>query len=832
MEIDVKKCENIDIDYLTCVKLVEIGYCKIGSIGKFFKRKLDVGSDEIGGGTSSQRNECNETPQPQGPQPTSTTTTPTSTSINMNDLPSDPGDRPKITSYHPNQRDEIRRAYLIRKACQPKGHSFPSTLVGKKTRRFVVEWFDEFEWLEYSIKKNKAYCLYCYLFGDIIVGHQGGRDAFVTEGFCTWSKKHALYTHLGNVDSYHNKARQKCENLMRKNQSISEALHKQSETERSNYEIRLRATIRSCKFLLKNSLPFRGHDESDSSLSKGLFFEVLSLIRENNESIYNVTLENAPKNAKLTSPKIQKDIVDCFSKEIIMSICDEIGDDVFGILVDESSDVSKKEQMAIVLRYVDKLGVVKERFVGIVHVMDTSSLTLKAAIDSVLTENKLSVAQVRGQGYDGASNMRGAFNGLKSLILRENNSAHYVHCFAHQLQLVVVAVARNHEGAHDFFEHLALVVNVVCASCKRKDIIRERYKERVEKEIGNGEIETGSGLNQEISLIRAGDTRWGSHYKTIISLMNLFFEVVEVLKYVEIDGSTLSNRNQAKGILAYFKTLDFVFYLHLMLEILGLTETLSKHLQKKDQDILEAASLVKGTKEALLALRNDGFPQILKKVSSFCQKHNIAFVEMSENFVTSRNRRTNITNQHHFEVVIFNTVLDMQIQEFGDRFSEVSTELIENMAALSPCDSFSRFDKEKLLKLSEIYQNDFNASERIHLVGQLDIYYQSIIRDEKFARLKGISDLSRLMVETGKHRSFPLVYRLLKLTLVLPVATATVERCFSAMKRVKTDLRNRMSDDFLNDALICSVEMEALMNVKTENVISRFRKMKDRRCQL
>ncbi|XP_023763640.1 uncharacterized protein LOC111912137 [Lactuca sativa] len=260
--------------------------------------------------------------------------------------------------------------------------------------------------------------------------------------------------------------------------------------------------------------------------------------------------------------------------------------------------------------------------------------------------------------------------------------------------------------------------------------------------------------------------------------MNLFAEVVEVLNYVKDEGSSLSNRNQAKGIWSYFKTLDFVFLLHLMLEILGLTDTLSKHLQKKDQDILEAASLVKGTTKALIVFRKDGFPQIWKKVCAFREKHSIGIVDMSEYYGTPRKRRTNTTNQHHFEVVTFNMVLDMQIQEFGDRFSEVSTKLIENMATLSPCDSFYSFDKSKLLKLSEIYKNDFDDSERVHLNGQLDIYYHSLLHDEKFVNLKGIADLSRLLVETGKHLSFPLVYRLLKLTLVLPVATATVERCF------------------------------------------------------
>ncbi|KAL7590978.1 hypothetical protein Lser_V15G33764 [Lactuca serriola] len=306
---------------------------------------------------------------------------------------------------------------------------------------------------------------------------------------------------------------------------------------------------------------------------------------------------------------IQKDIVNCFSKEIIKSICDEICKDVFRILVDESSDVSKKEQMAIVLRYVDRLRIVKERFIGVVHVLDTSSLTLKAAIDTVYSNSNLTIDQVRGQGYDRASNMSGALTVWRLLSF--------------------VAVAKKHDDVEEFFEQLVLAVTI------------RSKKERVATEIGIGETETRRRLNQEISLVRAGDTRWGSHFRTIVSLLNLFAEVVAVLKYIKEEGSTLSNRNQAKGILSYFKTLDFILLLHLMLEILCLTDTLSKHLQKKDQDILEATSLVKGIKKALLVFRKDGFPQILKKVCAFCEKHSIGIVDMSEYYVTSQKHRTN-----------------------------------------------------------------------------------------------------------------------------------------------------------------------------------------------
>ena len=81
--------------------------------------------------------------------------------------------------------------------------------------------------------------------------------------------------------------------------------------------------------------------------------------------------------------------------------------------------------------------------------------------------------KLRGQSYDGASNMKGEFNGLEALILREWCSTYYVHCFAHQLQLVVVAVAQKHVEVGYFFDKIDVLINVVGASCKRKDMVQE-----------------------------------------------------------------------------------------------------------------------------------------------------------------------------------------------------------------------------------------------------------------------------------------------------------------------------------------------------------------------
>ena len=85
------------------------------------------------------------------------------------------------------------------------------------------------------------------------------------------------------------------------------------------------------------------------------------------------------------------------------------------------------------------------------------------------------------------------------------------------------------------------------------------------------------------------------------------------------------------------------------------------------------------------------------------------------------------------------------------------------------------------------------------------------------------------MVDTKNHICYPLVYRLLKLVLVLPVATATVERCFSAMRIVKTYLRNCLSDDALKYNLICYVEKDEMRKVTNDMVIDRFEAIKERR---
>ncbi|KAL3819974.1 hypothetical protein ACJIZ3_005879 [Penstemon smallii] len=722
----------------------------------------------------------------------------------------DPGLRKRISEYDVNQREDIRRAYLQKGPCQPRTHNFPQRNIGGRMRRFNSDWFDIYgSWLEYSISKDAAFCLSCYLFKSDI-GKQAGSEVFVTVGFTGWNKRERLDAHIGDCKSAHNKAFKRCQDLMKQDQHINFAFHKQSD------ELKR-------EFLLRQGLAFRGHDESKDSSNRGNFIELLNFLANHNEIIKKVVVDRIQRNLKLTSPDIQKDIVNAAATETSNAIINDLGDDYFAILVDESRDVSGKEQMALVLRYVDEKGFIVERLLGIVHVTETTALSLKAAIENLLLKYGICLSRVRGQGYDGASNMRGEFNGLKSLIMKENPTAYYIH------------FAKNHGDIALFFNLASNIVNVVGASCKRRDIIRELQATKIAQALDSGQIQSGHGLNQETNLKRAGDTRWGSHYASIVNLINMYSTVVDVVEMIEEEGSISDKRAEASVLMDYLHSFEFVFSLHLMKNILGITNDLSILLQRKDQDIINAMKQVKVCKTRLQNMRNDGFESLLDEISLFCKTHDILIPNMDDNFEARgrpRRRAQKITNGHRFRVEIFNQVIDMQLQEMNSRFTEVNSNLLTCISCLSPDNSFSSFNKESLINLAKFYPSEFSNVEIVTLDMQLENYIVDMRLDKEFSKLKGIGDLARKLVETKRNIVYPLVYLLLKLALILPVATATVERAFSAMKYIKNRLRNRMGNEWLNDCMITYIEKDVFDTISNDAIMRRFQSMTNRRVHL
>ncbi|KAH0752155.1 hypothetical protein KY285_005303 [Solanum tuberosum] len=757
--------------------------------------------------------------------------------LDFKSLEADPKDRMPISSYSPNIRDAVRRYYIQKKPCQPVDHIFPKTKFVDKMRQFRPTWFKRrSQWLEYSIKADAAFCLCCYLFKNELESRGNAGDSFTRDGFRCWNKALERFKkHVGKVNSIHHKCFNRMQDLKNQRQSIQSSFDKQSEKARSDYRMRLNASIDVARFLLTSGFPFRGHDESEGSEYKGAFLELLKWYGDRSFDVGRVILGNAPQNDMMICPTIQKDIVEACAKETTKAIIEDLDGDYFGILVDESKDVSHKEQMALILRYVNKSGMVIERFLGIVHVNDTSSQSLKKAIYSLLLDHSLCTSKIRGQGYDGASNMQGEINGLKSLILQDTSSAYSIHCFAHQLQLALVGLSKKNSDVDNFFYVLTNILNTIGASFKRRDSLRQHQEDKLEELLKFGEVHTGQGLNQERGLQRPGDTRWGSHFKTLDNFLILFSSIVNVLKDMKRDCPYHLDRFAAENLLSKIHEFEFVFMLHLMFKVLLLTNELNKVLQKKDQDIVNAMGLLDLSKKRLQMMREDEWDSMMDEVRLFCGKHGISIPKMNEDYSNgkSKRKRSNISYLHHFRVEVFYAVIDLALQELNNRFDVVTSDLLLGMASLSPVDSFANFHKDRIMKLAEYYPSEFGDKELRELNFQLDdfiVYAQKC--DSKFLNLKGIKDLAKVMIETKLDQTWSLVYLLVKLTLIIPVATASVERAFSSMKYIKNDLRNRMDEDLLNGCLVCYIERSIFKNVSNDAIIDRFQNMKTRRGQL
>ncbi|ESQ33243.1 hypothetical protein EUTSA_v10005333mg [Eutrema salsugineum] len=163
-------------------------------------------------------------------------------------------------------------------------------MIGNKSRRFNPSWFDLYgDWLEYSNKTER------------------------------------LHDHVVAVNSFHNSELKRADYLMNQGQSIFHAF----------YKIRLNVLIDACRYLLLQGLLFQGHDEPVDSTNKIIFMELVKYTAEKNELGSKAVLDNAPKNNQM---------------EVIESIVQEVDCGVFCLLVDESADVSDKDQIAVVFR--------------------------------------------------------------------------------------------------------------------------------------------------------------------------------------------------------------------------------------------------------------------------------------------------------------------------------------------------------------------------------------------------------------------------------------------------------------------------------------------------
>ena len=105
------------------------------------------------------------------------------------------------------------------------------------------------------------------------------------------------------------------------------------------------------------------------------------------------------------------------------------------------------------------------------------------------------------------------------------------------------------------------------------------------------------------------------------------------------------------------------------------------------------------------------------------------------------------------------------------------------------------------------------------LDNQLETYIHDMQSTEEFSAFRGIGQLVEKMVKMKKNVSYPLVYSLVTLALILLVAIVTVERTFSAMNIIINRLRNQIGDQWMNDCLVTYIEKDIFKTIKYEEIM-------------
>ena len=389
----------------------------------------------------------------------------------------------------------------------PNASVYPRTRVSPSDsfRQFQPTWLKKHPWLHYSRFTDGAFCRACAVF---LTDNPGGQSCgqLVNKPFKQFSK---FESHAKN--QYHLTSLARMSEFIERykhpevavDTQLNKRLQHQMECNQKVIESLLKVVI----LCGKQGLAYRGHcddliDFSDldveSSHNEGKFIELVKFRAETDSNLHN-HLQNAPKNAKYTSKTIQNQLIDIVAQQICKEVLSEVKQaKYYSVIADEVCDISNKEQFSICLRYVhDKA--VKEMFLDFVEVERITGHVLATALLRCLSDWGLSYVDMRGQCYDGSSNMSGAKNGCKSIVQEHAPMATYTHCAAHRLNLAIVSACniqpfKSTEACigeiSRFFKYSAKRQRLLekCIDClgttskvqKLKDSCRTRWVERID----------------------------------------------------------------------------------------------------------------------------------------------------------------------------------------------------------------------------------------------------------------------------------------------------------------------------------------------------------------
>ncbi|KAJ8030264.1 Zinc finger MYM-type protein 1 [Holothuria leucospilota] len=318
------------------------------------------------------------------------------------------------------------------------------------------------------------------------------------------------------------------------------------------------------------------------------FLSILSLIAKHDDVIAEKICSGS-QNSKYTHHSVQNALLDIMKDMVFEEIREELNPaKFFAVLADESKDKSKKEQVVVAVRYCFQ-NAIHEEFIS---VAEAQSLDANGLTDTIIESlNKIGVDMKNcvGQGYDGASVVSGHLNGVQRKLIEKTGAtmAHYVHCFCHRLNLIIVDVVNLVKCVSVMISLFRKLHNFISSST-----VHAKW-EKKQADLGLKKMETG----------RVSDTRWSCQAKQFDVLSRRLPVLYEVLEDIIENDNVADRVTEASGLKLQLDC-RFVRYLFAVKEILQKAKYTSDMLQKPSNDLLDAIDLIGTMREEIGAFRS------------------------------------------------------------------------------------------------------------------------------------------------------------------------------------------------------------------------------------
>jgi len=446
---------------------------------------------------------------------------------------------------------------------------FSTTFYFKKLSN--VEKFDR-RWLVYAKDLDKAFCFCCKLFNSTT--HGNSTNQLTNEGTNDWRnisnkiKNHETSKeHVTNMNAWID-----LEMRLLKNKTIDKNFQEQVNKEKDHWKKVLLRIIAVVKNLGKNNLAFRGKNEKIYQENNGNFLSLIEMIAEFDPVMQEHVqrIQHGAIHNHYLGHNIQNELIQLLANEIKGKIIKKIKEaKYFSIILDCTPNVSHQQQMTLVLRCVNiSTSPIKidEHFVEFLKVDDTSGKGLFNEIISVIKSLELDINDVRGQGYDNGSNMKGKKQGVQKRIIDINPRAFYTPCGCHNLNLVLCDVANSCPKAISFFGVVQRIYTLFSSSTKRWKILQDNVS--------------------SLTLKPLSQTRWESRIESVKAIKFQALEIRDALLQLAKTSEDPKTKSEADCLATYeLESFEFLLGMTIWYDILFAVNSVSKNLQSKDMHI-------------------------------------------------------------------------------------------------------------------------------------------------------------------------------------------------------------------------------------------------------